>query len=1052
MKIDRVHIDGFGDYGSTSLPPFGKPVTILHGPNEAGKSTLLAFIRMVLFGFPLRRAAEHFPPLAGGNHGGRIEIVTDAGARFAVERRHGPKGGRVTITGADGSPVNDSALPGLLGHAPASTFNSVFAFDLDDLRPLLSGDEGAIGSRIYSAGTGAARLPRALKQLEERANDLYRPSGKKQHIALVLAELQEVEGTLREAQSQSEEYGDAVSRSAELALEATAVDAKASTARSRVEELRRRQRSWDEWVALLDVEARLSEIPDRTGFPDDPIGRLDDLEDRLRDADEVVASARGDLGRAREEAERPIEGDELLQEAAAVEVIRRGRGSFDASVRDLPKRESELSINETALTSALRDLGPGWDEERMVAFDTSIPRRDEGEQWKARLSSTSADRRDRARDADQASQALDEANQRLQDARDRLGNHDKKYRGSSSQTSPDALFAQRSALVTARSRLVEYDQAEQRRRDFDAQAGGESRPTTSFRRLVAPAVLGVLGVLLLVVGVVADRELAILLTGAVLVVVAVVAYALMPSAASSRQSDGRGLGRLLADARRRADEGRAALVAALEPLAVGLEDGQLPGHDQLDAVEAAQVKAEQLQRDRSGLVAALAEAEQDAERLRERFEVAGRRRGEQQETVDRAAAEWSVWLEQQDLPETLTPDTVPELFSRVETARVVAHAVVEKRERISGIQKDIDTYTAVVEAVAVAHLDPGSMGDGSSMVVAQVADRIVERFDQVQEAIRARAEAVRTAEERDTSLTQATTRRTGIADRVQELLSRAQTDDPEEFRRRARLHLERQDLERQRKEHASALRGAWAGERDLDALRSALASTTREGTDEALRDAEATLGELVRLTTDQKEERGRLQLRMQQLSSDDAASRLRGRREELVDRLRALAAEWSKLVVARCLLVKARSKYEEERQPDVVRRAEAFFESLTGGRYSKLHVTVGEQQITVLDETGRWKEVPQQLSRGTREQLYLALRFGLIQSMGEEAERLPVVVDEVLVNFDLERARCAAAAFVELSRTNQVLVLTCHQWIVDLFTEAAPSAAVVDLSAVRAAP
>ena len=73
MKIDRVHIDGFGDYGSTSLPPFGKPVTILHGPNEAGKSTLLAFIRMVLFGFPLRGAAEHFPPLAGGNHGGRIE-------------------------------------------------------------------------------------------------------------------------------------------------------------------------------------------------------------------------------------------------------------------------------------------------------------------------------------------------------------------------------------------------------------------------------------------------------------------------------------------------------------------------------------------------------------------------------------------------------------------------------------------------------------------------------------------------------------------------------------------------------------------------------------------------------------------------------------------------------------------------------------------------------------------------------------------------------------------------------------------------------------------
>ncbi len=1051
MKIDRVHIDGFGDFGSTSLPPFGEPVTILNGPNEAGKSTLLAFIRMVLFGFPRLRSAGHFPPLAGGHHGGRIELVTDAGARFTVERRHGPKGGRVTISGADGSPVNDSALPGLLGHAPASTFNSVFAFDLDNLQQLESGDERAIGSRIYSAGTGAARLPGALKQLDERADDIYLPKGKKQPIANVLVELQEVEGTLREAQSQSQEYGDAVSRSAELALEATALDAKASTARSRVEELRRRQGAWDSWVALLDVETRLSELPDRTGFPDDPIGRLDDLEDRLRDADEVVASARGELGRAREEAERPTEGDELLQEAEAVEVIRRGRGGFDAAVRDLPKRESELSTNETALTSALRDLGPGWDEERMVAFDTSIPRRDEVEQWKARRASTIADLRDWTRDVDQASRALDEANQRLQDARDRLGSHDKNYRSSSSQTSLDALRAQRSALATARSRLAEYDQAEQRRRDLEAQAGGETEPMTSFRPLVTPAILGGLGVLLLVVGLVANREPAILLTGAALVVAAVVAYALAPSASSPNQGDGRPLRRLLVDAHRRADERRAALAAALEPLALDLDAGQLPGHDQLDAVEAALVKAEQLQRDRSGLVAALAEAEQDAERLRERFEVDGRRRGEQQLTVDRAAAEWSIWLGQQGLPETLTPDTVPELFSRVETARVVAHAVVEKRERISGIQRDIDTYTAVVEAVAVGHLAPGSMGDGSSMAVAQVADRIVERIDQVQVALRARAEAVRTVEERDTSFTQATTRRTGIADRVQELLSRAQTDDPEEFRSRARRHLERQDLERRRKEHASALRAAWAGDRDLDALRSALASTTKEESDEALLDAESTLGELDRLTTEQKEERWRLQERMQSLSSDEAVSRLRGRREQLVERLRALAAEWSKLVVARSLLVKARSKYEEERQPDVVRRAETFFESLTGGRYSKLHVTVGEQQITVLDESGHWK-TPEQLSRGTHEQLYLALRFGLIQSMGEEAERLPVVVDEVLVNFDLERARRAAAAFVELSRTNQVLVLTCHQWIVDLFTEAAPDAGLVDLSAVRVQP
>jgi uncharacterized protein YhaN len=1046
MKIDRIHIDGFGDYGETSFSPQARPVTVFYGPNEAGKSTLLAFIRMVLFGFPLRGAAEHFPPRAGGNHGGRIDVVSDAGERLTVERHRGRKGGPVTITTQDGAVVPDPARPALLGHATASTFQSVFAFDLDALQQLESGDESGINSRIYSAGTGAARLPQALKQLKERAEDIFAPRGSKQPVAKVLGELQDIETQLRDAQAQSQEYGDAVSRSAQLEEEGAALGADRTAARSRVEALSRRQRSWAEWVALLDVETRLSDIPERIGFPDDPIVRLTDLEDRLREAHESVGIATAALQRARDEVERPIEGEELLPVAAAVEAIRRGRGSFDASVRDLPKRNAELGADETDVRQALRDLGPGWSEKRLHGFDTSIPRRDEVEQWKTRLASANTDVRDRTRDVEQATRALDEANQRLEDRRDQLAQHDA---GASSRMSPEALREQRSALQAARSRLAEYDQAAQRCADLEAQAGGEPESPTSGRRLVTPAALGVLGALLLVVGYVSDRDLAVLGIGIALLAMGVVAYMLSPSSATP--GDGRKLSRLTAEARRHAEERRTALLAALPPLALDLEAGQVPGRDQLNDVETALVGNEERQRERAQLLATAEDAAKDAERVQERFQAAGRLQQDQHDALDAAASEWATWLTEKGLPETLTPDTVPELFSRVETARVVARAATEKRARIAAIQEDIDAYRAVVKTVTDGYPDSGasagSVGEDSSMAIAQRADRIVERFDQTQEAVRARAEAARAVEERDASLKQAIARRTSVDDRTRDLLSRAHSDDPEQFRLWARQHLERQELDRTQKQHLTALRAVWGHEQDLDALRREFTSTTKEETDQALRHAESTMAELSSRTTEQNEERGRLQLRMQQLSSDEAASRLRGRREELIEELRALAVQWSKLVVARSLLVRARNKFEEERQPDVVRRAEAFFHSLTGGKYTKLHVTLGEQEISVVDHAGR-RKVPDQLSRGTREQLYLALRFGLIQSMGEDAERLPVVVDEVLVNFDLDRARRAATAFVERSRTTQVLVLTCHQWMVDLFTEASPDAAVIDLASV----
>ena len=75
------------------------------------------------------------------------------------------------------------------------------------------------------------------------------------------------------------------------------------------------------------------------------------------------------------------------------------------------------------------------------------------------------------------------------------------------------------------------------------------------------------------------------------------------------------------------------------------------------------------------------------------------------------------------------------------------------------------------------------------------------------------------------------------------------------------------------------------------------------------------------------------------------------------------------------------------------------------------------------------------------------MRFAAVEEFGEKREHLPVVVDEVLVNFDLERAKKAAAAFGKIAEGNQVLVFTCHLWIRDLFEDAVPGAGFIDLDA-----
>ena len=135
------------------------------------------------------------------------------------------------------------------------------------------------------------------------------------------------------------------------------------------------------------------------------------------------------------------------------------------------------------------------------------------------------------------------------------------------------------------------------------------------------------------------------------------------------------------------------------------------------------------------------------------------------------------------------------------------------------------------------------------------------------------------------------------------------------------------------------------------------------------------------------------------------------------------------------LIEKARGRYERERQPAVVQAAERYFFEMTLGRYRRIIAPLGESSLHVVEANGQEK-TPDQLSRGTREQLYLALRFGLIEQFRERSGPLPIVVDEVLVNFDRERALAAARGFARLAQRHQVIAFTCHEWVVDLFREA----------------
>jgi uncharacterized protein YhaN len=177
-----------------------------------------------------------------------------------------------------------------------------------------------------------------------------------------------------------------------------------------------------------------------------------------------------------------------------------------------------------------------------------------------------------------------------------------------------------------------------------------------------------------------------------------------------------------------------------------------------------------------------------------------------------------------------------------------------------------------------------------------------------------------------------------------------------------------------------------------------------------------------------------LQNLIEGLEQTDALSRALLAEQTLAARLQDAARRWTVTTLANHFLEQARGRFEAEYQPQVLRRASHYFDLLTGGRYPQVMAPLEGESFLVINRQGSHVP-PERLSRGTREQLYLALRFALIQEYSQEGRSLPLILDDILVNFDPYRARQAIRLLQEMSDSHQLLLFTCHPHILNLIQE-----------------
>ncbi|MGD0896494.1 MAG: AAA family ATPase [Thermoguttaceae bacterium] len=1028
MKITALEIDGYGVWSGLRIQRLADGLSVVYGPNEAGKSTLLQFIRSVLYGFsPERR--RYFPPVHGGRPGGRIEVSGPNGS-FQIDRHDEPDGqpgeGRLVITAADGTRQGEHMIRLLLSNLDEPIFNNVFAVGLREIQELGALGDTEAAELLYgiSAGLDRVSLVEVMRELETSRNRILDRGGGPCLVAGLLADREKLRQEIEELESLGSRYGRLAAQRSNLDRDVMRLEEERNAAQQQLHVIELAIGLRDRWIRRAALDGELSAMGPQPPMPPDGVRRLDVLAARFDRRREALERLDGQRKGLRREAAGLEVNAALARQAARIEALLEQEPWLAAVEGQAAAIEKDLADLGESLAAEWKRLGLGQtaDAESLGRLSPRALRRLRGPARSLEKVVNTAHRADR--DAAAARDTAGVLGEQIEAAlRQRAPSPPAPLPAGEGRSGTDLAAAtdRAGSLVAQLRRRIQVDERLDQMTRYEAELDQQSRGLLAHQILPVWLLAGlgtvfVLGLVLLVAGVFMPASMtgplgwALALLGLAGIVAAAGGKILLERSGAARMDACQKQLHMLRLQIKQAKEER-------EGLDVQLPRGGGPIAPRLAAAEQELSSLEALAPLETRHTAARQEAAAAADRAaRARTEYRAARR------------RWREALEAAGLPADLTFRQVRRIAQRSDEIRQIDRRMADRREELAGRRRELEMLTARVSQL-VADCGVAVAGPGPIEQLRQLADALGQQRAQI-----ARREAIR-RQLRDLRRQQARQEEAAgrLRRRRQQLLRESGAGDEQEFRRRA-VDVARAQVLRDERDALDREIAAAAGEAcPHQALRQQLEGDAAAGLEVRGQEARTRLTAVENDLRGRIENRGQLIEQMRALAEDRRLVQKQLDMAVLQKRLEEAVRDWQVKAIACRTLETIRTTYEQERQPETLREASDYLGRLTQGRYRRVWTPLGQQVLRVDDADGHSLGV-EVLSRGTREQLFLSLRLALAACYARRGAPLPLVLDDVLVNFDADRARAAAAVLRDFAAAgHQLLVFTCHEHIAGLF-------------------
>lgn len=1074
MKLIEAHIEGFGRLSNRRLN-MDAPVIVVYGPNEAGKSTLFGFLRTMLYGFARRSSlVERGEPVHGGRHGGRLILESEAGARYMLLRHADEAGGKPRVRKLSGESAAgvSHALQELvmeqklwenefLGGVHERLYKGLFAITLTELQEvsLLSGSE--LGRHLYQAGwEGGAAIAAAEKEIAREMDALFKARGSSQRMNASIKALEQADAELKKIADSIESYNSLKSQEGETEQAIAEIAARLPGVQEELRALRKASLLRSSWLRRKLLAAEREKLLYTEKLAPGAEQAWEELQRSRAEAEERSHQLKQEI----ELLDRQRSGlhyhPELLSKAARTEAALQSAERMRTMQLQLAEWETELHSLDASIGHQVTSISPEWTERQLRELTVTLADRDYVREAREREQAfrRSAERLDgelatlRIQERELESQ-LNEAELACRNAQKQAAESGNGRFGIK-PLSKSAVAAAWDALDES-LRELELEQAQNSNRAI----GNDAEPKSS-KGLLYPAF--------------ASAGAAVALSAAAAGGwlgqagdMAIIAAIALGGASAGLFVRTLWLGREAEERHNRSASGRIgrtkprsggsnAEASVQEAMSSLVTDSSAYGESDWQRIlyrtsgngpSALRAAVRQEVQERLEALTECDKAEQ------KRLECDSRLQRHRQSLDQRAAAvkelrreeeastaEWRAWLQQRALPSSMSPAAALEAFELAESALERLGQFDKLSAKAAAARKELSEYADEAAKLCEGWDEAERLLREDAVYALQTLNAEIKRHAAVAEqfqAIRIRQEQAKL------ELSDFEREREQLEQALNKMLTESGlTTEPEYAAAlQDRKALEQLDGELLKLDIELSAGSSEQERQEVDRL---LHHLDEQELADRLQQLTSEESRLAQLQQELLERRGALRGALESLLQEDERQRLLAGREMIAASLDADMERYAVLTISKALIDQTKRVYEEERQPVVLRNASGYINRLTNGRYIRVSASTTDPDIRV-EDAQQTVLSSGFLSRGTAEQLYLAMRLALAKE-SSNGVKLPLLLDDLFVNFDGNRLQAAAELMAELSEERQIIFFTCHERTRDSLLAACNGANLVDLA------